>query len=331
VTPTISVALCTRNGERFIAEQVGSILAQTRVPEEIVVSDDGSTDSTVAIIEAAVAEHRAANPGAPIRLTVLRNETALGVVRNFEQAISATTGDLIALCDQDDRWRPGRVQLALDEFERRPELLLVYGNARLIDDAGVPLRYSLFEALEIGENERQRIRSDNAFAALMARNLVTGATTMIRRSLLAAALPFPEQWVHDEWLAAIAASTGSIDFLDEEIIDYRQHGANVIGARKLGFGDKVARLREPREARNRLLVDRATALVDRLTGLRAVVPEARLELASGKLAHERVRQALPRHVLLRIPPVLREFRSGGYRSYGRGLRDVLRDVVQPAR
>jgi glycosyltransferase involved in cell wall biosynthesis len=330
LTTTISVALCTRNGERFISEQVASILNQTRLPNELIVSDDGSTDATLELIEAAMADFVATNPAHGVQLTVLRNPTALGVVRNFEQAIAATTGELVALCDQDDRWHPRRIELAVAEFETRPDVLLVYGDARLVDERGEPLRHSLFEALDITESERHGVRSGDALGALIARNLVTGATTMIRRTLLDAALPFPAAWVHDEWLAAIAAATGSIDYLDAEIIDYRQHGANVIGAEKLGFAARLGKLREPREQRNRLLRERASALVDRLAQLGTAVRPVDLELARGKLAHEETRLALPRGHFARVGPVTRELRSDGYRRFGRGLQDVLRDLVQPA-
>jgi glycosyltransferase involved in cell wall biosynthesis len=331
LTSSISVALCTLNGERFVAEQVESILGQTRLPDEIVVSDDGSTDATVAIIEGAVRDFADANPASKIRLKVLRNPTALGVVRNFEQAISATRSELVVLCDQDDRWHPERLELAALQFEAREQLLLLFGDARLVNDAGLPLRYSLFDAVGVTRRERDQIRAGAGLAPLLARNIVTGATTMIRRKLLDAALPFPSEWVHDEWLAAIAAATGPIDFLDQQLIDYRQHGANVIGAQKLSFAAKLRRLREPREARNQLLVDRATALVTRLRQLGSDVPAAELRLAEAKLQHERVRQGLPRHSVSRVTPVVRELRSGGYRHYGRGLQDVLRDLVQPAR
>jgi glycosyltransferase involved in cell wall biosynthesis len=330
VTPTISVALCTFNGERFIAEQVGSILSQTHLPQEIVVSDDGSTDGTVLLVEAALGAFNASHPRTPVQLTVLRNANALGVVRNFEQAISATKSELVVLCDQDDRWGPERIEVALAEFETRPNLLLLFGDARLIDDRGDPLRYSLFDALAITPRERTDIRAGNGLAALLARNIATGATTMFRRKLLRAALPFPREWIHDEWLAAIGASTGQIDFVDAALIDYRQHGANVIGAQKLSFAAKVGKLREPRESRNQLLVDRASVLVDRLSSLAPAVRSSDLVIATAKLSHERSRQALPRGRLARVRPVLRELRSGGYRRYGRGLQDVFRDLVQPA-
>jgi glycosyltransferase involved in cell wall biosynthesis len=331
VSPTISVALCSFNGERFIAEQIGSILAQTRPPDEIVLSDDASTDSTVPIVEDAVAEFAAANPGSHLKLRVIRNPRPLGVVRNFEQAVTATTGELIALCDQDDRWAADRIQRAFDVFDQNPDWLLVHSDANLIAADGTPLGDSLFDALSITPRELAQIHSGDGLSTLLGRNVVTGATTMFRRSLLSAALPFPADWIHDEWLAVLAAAVGRVDFLPLRLIDYRQHGGNAIGAGRLGLSAKLDRLREPRELRNRGLVNRSLELVDRLVLLGPAVSPRNLDRARAKLAHERARLALPASYPKRIPPVLREFASGGYGHYGRGMQDVLRDLVQPAR
>jgi glycosyltransferase involved in cell wall biosynthesis len=329
VTTTISVALCTFNGERFIGEQVQSILAQTSVPDEIVVSDDASSDNTVTIIEDLVGEFNASNGGQPLALRVLRNDSPLGVTRNFEQAIAATTGELIALCDQDDRWRPDRVEVAVAQFQSRPRLLLLFANARLVDANGDPLGDSLFEALAVTRRERDEVRSGEALAALLGRNLVTGATTVFRRALFDTARPFPDEWVHDEWLAAIAAATGEIDYVDDELVDYRQHGSNEIGAQRPGLLARLAKLREPRESRNRRLVARAAVLERRLVDLGVVA--GNLERSRAKTAHEQARLNLPANHLLRLAPVLREAARGGYSRYGRGNQDVLRDLVQPAR
>jgi glycosyltransferase involved in cell wall biosynthesis len=325
LTTTISVALCTYNGERFVAEQVASILAQTLAPTEIVVSDDASTDATIRIIEDVIA-----TAGAPVpSLRVLRNPTALGVVRNFEQAVSACSGDLIALCDQDDRWAPHRLELMAKAFATTPDLLLLSSNARLIDDDDRPLGYSLFDAITFTAAEKSAVRAGDGFATLLTRNTVTGATTVFRRSLLELALPFPDAWVHDEWLAIIAAASGRIDFLDDELVDYRQHGGNAIGAVRLGFGARLRRLREPRAERNRRLRERAAALVERLRSMN--MPNSFALLAESKLTHEQVRSELPAGHLARVGPVLREARRGGYRRFGRGPQDVLRDLLQPAR
>jgi glycosyltransferase involved in cell wall biosynthesis len=321
--PRVSVALCTHNGARFVREQVESILAQSRPPFEIVLSDDASTDDTVGIVTALV-------EGSGIRLTVLANPVALGVTRNFEQAVAACTGDLVALCDQDDVWHERRLEVMTALFSERPGLLLAAGDARLVDERGVPLEHSLFEGLEISPAEFAGMRGGRAFATLLHRNLVTGATTVLRRSLAEAAVPFPEAWVHDEWLASVGAAIGEIALVPDRLVDYRQHGSNQIGVARLSPVGKLRRVLEPRAGRNARLVARAEALVARLEAPGVVVHPGVLDGARGKLAHERMRSSLPAARLARVLPVLREWRGRGYALYGRGTADAARDLLQPA-
>ena len=323
---SVSVALCTHNGEAFVGEQLRSIFSQTLKPAEIVVSDDASTDDTLAVVERVVDETR----GSGVRTRVIRNATPLGVVANFEQAMLATEGELVALSDQDDVWRPDRLALVVARFEADPDLLLLHSDARLVDGGGTPLQHSLFEALEVTDTERSEIHGGHAFRALMRRNLVTGATAVVRRTLVDRAAPFPSPWVHDEWLAVVAAAVGRVDFVEESLVDYRQHGANQIGASKLGLRGKVGRLVEPRGDRNDYLLERATVLERRLDALGDdVAPEIRA-VVREKVAHQRARAALSDRRLARLRAVLREARTGRYQLYSRGKADVVRDLVQPA-
>jgi glycosyltransferase involved in cell wall biosynthesis len=324
----ISVALCTYNGALFVAEQVASILGQSRPIDELVLSDDASTDGSVGLVRRLIDEHSAAT-GRSISLRVFENPVPLGVVGNFEQAITACTGDLIALCDQDDRWDPLKLETIVAEFSRHPDLLLVNSDARLVDAAGEPLGHTLFEALAVTPEEFALVRSGDGFEALLKRNLVTGATTVFRRSLLDFAAPFPSSWVHDEWLAILAAAFGRFDLLASPLIDYRQHGGNAIGASLISMGGRMARLREPRRERNERLLARAEALLARLTDADAT--QDLIEDAAAKVAHERIRSTLPAARIARLPVVLREFGRRGYARYGRGAQDALRDLVQPAR
>ncbi|MBM7504179.1 glycosyltransferase family 2 protein [Agromyces aurantiacus] len=325
-TPRVSVALGTHNGARFLGEQLGSILAQTHPVREIVLSDDASTDETVALAERAVDAHRAA--GGDVELRVLRNRPALGVTANFEQALRASTGDLVALADQDDVWRPDRVARAVEAFRSRPEVQLVASDAVLVDAEGEDLGSTLFATLGVDDALRRRIDGPGAFDELLRRNLLTGATMMVRRELVDRAEPFPASWVHDEWLAVVASVTGGIAVLPDRLIGYRQHGANQIGVTELGWSGRLAKLREPRGVRNARLLARAGDLAARLP---AIAPDPSVaERLDGKLDHERVRSGLPRARLRRAAPVLREWRTGRYRSYGLGAQDVLRDLVQPS-
>ena len=328
--PTVSVALCTHNGAPYIREQLESILHQSRRPNELIVSDDASTDETLSIVDAVIAEDAARPDAAPVSFTVLRNTSALGVVGNFSQAIDAATRDLVALSDQDDVWRHDRLARLVGEFMRHPDALLLHSDARVIDADGRPRGYSLFEALELTGHELELEESGRGFAALQRRNLVTGATAVFRRSIVDGALPVPDDWVHDEWLAIVASALGRIDVVREQLIDYRQHASNQIGVTRLSLRGKVRRVMEPRGNRYEYLLRRSEQLVDRLEILGDRVPQAILEDARAKRSHLGRRSQLPSSRVGRIAPVLREALSGRYSRYGRGPGDVLRDLVQPA-
>jgi hypothetical protein len=252
------------------------------------------------------------------------------VVANFADALAHARGELVALSDQDDVWRPGRLAAAVAAFDADSRLLLVHSDARLVDAEGRPIGTTLLQALETTAGERAGLEHGDAFATLLRRNLVTGATVVLRRTLLDAAAPFPAGWVHDEWLAVIAAAVGELRLLPDALIDYRQHGANQIGARRPTMAHRWAKLREPREPRATGLVDRTSALVAALERLGDAVPPEHLAGARARLAHEERRRALPRVPVARIPGIAAAYLGGDYGRYSRGAIDVLRDLVQPA-
>ena len=324
--PVVSVALCTHNGARYLGEQLRSILAQTRVPDEIVLSDDASIDGTIDLARAVVAESKTVVP-----LTVISNSVALGVTANFEQAVRACRGDIIVLSDQDDVWHRDRVAIALAAFDADPDLLFLHGNAQLVDETGRPIGYSLFQALEINGRELRWIRNGRGVLALLRRNLATGATAAFRTGLLDAALPFPAPWVHDEWLAIIAAVTGRIDYRSELLIDYRQHDGNQIGATRSSLVEKSDTLRGSRLERLDSLIARTERLRERVLELGDQVLPGFLAQLDAKLSHLRARRALPAARPLRVPGVLVGIVRGRYDRYGRGLYDVARDLLQTNR
>ena len=320
---SISVALCTFNGERYLPQQIASILAQRPLPREIVVSDDGSSDGSVDIVMRAL-------EGSPVSLVLLRNATPLGVSANFEQAIRATSGDLVALSDQDDVWHPDRLATMVAAFESDDALELSFSDATLVDAAGAPFGEGLFDALAVSESERSALIGGDAFGALLRRNVVTGATVMFRRRLLARALPLGAGWVHDEWLALIAAATSRPLLINEQLIDYRQHGDNQIGVRRATLSHRIARVLEPRGDRNSRLAARAEVLVERLTSLGDSVDPRVLGAARGKAEAEAWRAALPDRRMRRVRPILRANRAGWYAKFAsQGRLDMLRDLLQP--
>lgn len=323
--PSVSVALCTHNGARYLGEQLRSICTQSVLPDEIVLSDDASTDGSVAVVREALA---ASGVAERIALTVFENRPPLGVVRNFEQAMRACRGELIALCDQDDAWHPGRLARMVAPFAERPDLLLLHSDARLVDAQLQPLGQTLFQGLEATRAEIAGIQRGEALQVLMHRNLVTGATTVFRRRLLDVALPFPREWVHDEWLAVLAASIGRMDVIDEALVDYRQHGANQIGARRLTLREKIAKALAPRGDKHRQRVQRTLLLQQRLQALGATASDAAHRAVAAKLAHQRFRAELPDARPLRWPRVLRQAAQGHYARYDRGWQAVLQDLLE---
>lgn len=320
---SVSVALCTHNGAAFLDAQLRSILTQTRPPSEIVVSDDASSDTTVGVARAALA-------GFP-RVRLIENASPLGVVRNFQQAVTAAEGDLIALSDQDDLWLPGKLERMAALFAEEPGLLFLHTDARLIDDRGEPTGGTLFASLEVSRADLEALHDGDAFPVFLRRNLATGATVVFRRDLLEAALPFPEEWVHDEWLAIVAAALGGADALEEPLTDYRRHDSNQIGVADPTLRGKIARVLQVRGDRNRSLARRAAVLVERLEALGDRVPSATLELARRKQAFEAARASMPSLRVARVPAVIRLAVRRDYERFAsRGRADILRDLLQPA-
>lgn len=207
-TPLISIALCTYNGERFLGEQLGSLLAQDYPRIEIVAVDDASTDASFRLLESRGREDS--------RLRALRNPHTLGFRRNFEQAIGACRGDWIALSDQDDVWLPDKLSTLLRDAG---EADLVYCDSELIDEQGRDLghrvsdRYSMYSGAD-----------PRAFTFL---NCVSGHALMFRRELATRALPVPDGVYHDWWLAFAAANGRGLRYVDRPLVRFRQHTRNL--------------------------------------------------------------------------------------------------------
>lgn len=327
-TSSISVALCTYNGGQFIQEQIESICQQSLQPTEIVLSDDASGDNCVELAQAVIASQALKQSNPPPTLRILRNSQPLKVVKNFEQAVSVCSGDWIALCDQDDIWHADRLARVAKEFSKQPGTLLLHSNAKLIDSTGGDLSQSLFDALEVQNFELDWIHEGRALDAFLRRNLVTGATTIFHRSLLPCALPFPPEWIHDEWLAIVAACLGGVNVIEDKLIDYRQHAKNQIGAKRETLRSKIQKAFSTRDRTLSLRAIKIEVLLARLEQLEKPMPATTIAKLHAKLVHQRFRANLPKHRLSRLIPILSEVLTGRYNRFGRGLHCVARDLLE---
>jgi glycosyltransferase involved in cell wall biosynthesis len=322
---TLSIVLCTYQGERFLWQQLESLLTQTRLPDEIVVGDDASVDGSWAILQdfAVSAQSRG------VRVKLLRQPVNSGYIANFSTTLREASGDILFLCDQDDVWHPTKLADIEARFLADPSIVLTCSNAQLVDTRGDNLVHTLFEALELKPHEWQAIDSGAVFQVLLCRSMVTGATAAFRRELLGLALPVAEGWIHDEWLALIASVTGRVDVIRQTLIDYRQHGANQIGMKRRTWRDKWRDLVAPRYQQLRHEVSRMGVLHERLSGLGSKVPVSCLEQVDRRRQHFVRRLAigkLPRY--RRWAPVYAEAREGYYKQYGTGVRSMLRDLMR---
>ncbi|MEL0630696.1 glycosyltransferase family 2 protein [Psychromonas aquatilis] len=228
----IDIVLATYNGEAFIAEQIKSIQSntgyQTRI-NKIIVTDDGSTDCTQKI----VLELAEKDP----KLIWINNTTDIhGPKSNFQFGLKQSSANYIMLCDQDDVWLPHKIETsitALLEVEKRtsPQTpLLVFSDKQIVDEQLQLICDSYFTLKNISKNWHLK------FNQLCQQNVVSGCTMLVNRALINKALPIPEKaYMHDWWLALVAHRCGEIVFIDQALIQYRQHNHNTIGAQKKTF------------------------------------------------------------------------------------------------
>jgi glycosyltransferase involved in cell wall biosynthesis len=323
---SVSVAMCTFDGEAFVGEQLESIAAQSHLPRELVVCDDASADGTRDVVATF-----ARTAPFPVRLVV--NERRLGSTRNFEQAVSRCTGDLIALCDQDDIWYPGK--LALQEQALHTQGAAgVFADGDVVGRDGERLGYRLWGSAGLGARDRARVRDGRAADVLLRRDVVCGATLLFEARLRDAILPIPEGWYHDGWIALVATALGGLGLVEQPVLAYRHHGGNQIGAAppststaRLGSRVAAARRTEP-------------AMTDLLARLRSGSARLR-ELSSrgadrgvidhieARVRHLEVRLGLPADRRGRMSRVARELASGRYHRFSAGTGSAVKDLVRP--
>lgn len=224
IMSTVAIIMTTYNGEQFVEEQINSILSSSYQDFELFIYDDGSKDNTLALIEGLEEEY-------PSKIHLFRNETNLGVTRNFLQALCKTTMDYVMFCDQDDVWKTNKIALTLKRMRHieaqcgKDIPLAVFTDANIVDKNLKEIYASFFCS-----NHLNPCKTD--LAHLLMENKLIGCTVMVnaalRKILQGNRLPEKAKY-HDWWVALIAAAFGRICFINEETLLYRQHGENLVG------------------------------------------------------------------------------------------------------
>ncbi|KQT31102.1 hypothetical protein ASG22_18890 [Chryseobacterium sp. Leaf405] len=219
----ISVALCTYNGEKFLRQQLDSILNQTVKVDEIVVCDDRSKDQTQKILS----EYKIQFPDI---FKIHINEKNLRSVKNFEKAISLCTGDIIFLSDQDDIWEKSKVIIFLSYFDKHPNVNAICSNGIAIDEDGSPLNnLTIWDVPKLLQDQDIKIDYFNLIAFI--ENIATGAGIAFRNTIRKEILPIPlkDGFHHDEWIALLTSYEQSFIMINEKLFQYRIHANQQVG------------------------------------------------------------------------------------------------------
>jgi glycosyltransferase involved in cell wall biosynthesis len=204
----VSIAMCTYNGSLYIEDQLKSIVSQTYPIDELLIYDDASTDATLDIAKRFEAKY-------PF-IKVHVNKTNVGYTKNFEQAVKAATGDVIAIADQDDIWLETKIEKLVNAW--RDESPLIYSGALMFRDR-------LPDKFELAPNYRQFEGQDAR--RIFLRNTISGHALMIKRDFLKLVLPFKEGVMYDWWMGVVAAYNGGVQFYPEVLVMQREHENNV--------------------------------------------------------------------------------------------------------
>lgn len=321
----ISVAMCTFNGADFLSDQLESIVAQSRPPDEIIVCDDGSTDESQTMLKQFAAVSRV-----PVSLHF--NEKNLGSVKNFEKAIGLCTGDIIALSDQDDVWRADKLHVIEDAFRKAPNTGLVFSDAEIVDENLKPLERRMWDEIDFDAHKRKLLRSGRALEVLITGWTVTGATMAFRSEFVKLSLPIPPgiAMIHDGWIALTVAAVANVIMIEEPLIRYRQHGKQQIGApgKKQEAEEpnviQAFRRRNSTEDLHKILA----TLEERLVAQSASYDTRNaLSFVANYSFHLNVRANLPQNRLNRLPRILRELMTRRYHEYANGFKSAAKDLV----
>lgn len=232
----IDVLLATYNGEKYLKEQIDSILNQTYKNIHLIISDDNSKDSTRAILEQYQKQDS--------RITIYLQEQNLGYIKNFEFLLKKVESDYYMLSDQDDVWLPEKIEKSMQTLKNQ-NADLVFGDLEVVDENLQTIYPSFGDFMLLNRKIKKYV---NSYRVNYLYNCVTGCTILSKKEYIKDILPIPHdsKYVpHDYWMGIMVALKGKLAYMPEKYIKYRQHGNNQIGTDKISH--KFKKLDQVRE------------------------------------------------------------------------------------
>jgi glycosyltransferase involved in cell wall biosynthesis len=321
----ISIAMCTYNGAANISEQLQSFASQTRLPDELIVCDDCSSDETVEIV-------RHFTKLAPFDVRLMVNEANLGFAGNFSKSLEFVTGDVVFLSDQDDVWLPTKLEKFMDIFEKDPAVGLVFCDANLVDAALLPLGATWWQSRRFGRSARRALTGLCGAAVLLKDSswMAAGATMAFSSRYLDAIMPIPKGWTHDAWIATVVSAMSRVELIVAPLNQYRQHTAQVYGAtmsKSTTFALAFARGSS---------TDHFLATANRYGQLRDLLRNPKFhvlcpkfrKMIEAKIAHWMLRAEMRNCSFLKqFALIVREMLLGRYHKYSQAWKSIALDFV----
>lgn len=318
-----SIALCTYNGEKYLQEQLDSLAKQTRLPDELVVCDDGSTDRTIEFLKTFAQT-------APFHVRIEQNTANLGFVRNFEKCSRLCSGDVIFFCDQDDIWLPEKIERFVEIFETNPDVGMVLCDAQLIDSNGQKLKSIYSQG--IGNIHRLAAIARKNSAQFVCQTSVSswaGMSMAFRNNCQEILYPFPETNAHDAWVLQTIGAISSIFIITQPLVLYRIHGGNQLGEEN----DTIAKQKKSAQSDKTVQMYRSismnlSCIVERLQAQqRFPVKDSTLKLYQSKAAHCLIRYKIRTKQVNKWLYILKETLNGNYFRFGNGLLSIGMDLL----
>jgi glycosyltransferase involved in cell wall biosynthesis len=319
-----SIALATYQGERFLSQQLDSFLGQIRMPDELCISDDGSTDGTVDMVKAFAAK-------APFPVRFFSNQIRGGVNKNFENAVTHCTGDVILFSDQDDFWLPGHVEHLVSPMEVNSTIVAVASDSEFVDESleltGCTQSQSDRFAASLRDATMRLPR--NQLELVLRQNMATGHGMAFRQTLVPLLVPFTNTFMYDQWVMLLCAAAGYITYVPQPLTLHRQHQNQTAKARNKSLQVWAAQSKNVSDDQERREEQKWSELLARVRERSDLLRDFTSAERALKQKYDFVgmrkrtrRRALP----ARLAITVRELVLGKYHRFGRGLLTFVRDL-----
>lgn len=327
---TVSVAMCTFNGEKFLGEQLASIKNQKYPIFELIVFDDASSDSTLEILKEF--KDRSIFP-----VHIYSNKVNIGLIKNFEYATSCCSGDLIAFSDQDDIWMQHKINVIVDKFLSNPDCGYVFSDAELIDANGKCLNMNLWKSIQFNDYRQKIFQSKRQFQMMLSGgSFIYGMSLVIRSEYNSDILPIQSESLsctHDTWISLYLSAIGKYGIpVPEPLVKYRQHESQMFGGgKKLNLIKKIQLVfSEPSEIDHNKIIalERMASCLEKNSYLSNEVNNAR-NLLIQLCLHLRFRyNSATKSRFARMLIIVPEILSGRYGIYSSSIFSILKDLAR---